>query len=145
MLSTRTNFFVPDDSYTQIKPLIDIKENISIELLKSGIVEIDNTMKSNSEKKSFFNIQIFYSEKRQRYFIRADYRKTISESDIIDIARKSQNKLTEKEVVEIFDLNLNDFIIESSGKVIGKNGKKIFHAQRVYHQQWDTFNYAIIQ
>lgn len=134
------------DGYIKVTPCIILKPKRSIVMTSSGIIKINNCLcYDTTTKKSYSDIEIFFSPEKNRYFITSIYQKAFTLSDIRDTIKKSP-KLTAKDVVGIFDLNPDEFEFNKSGGIekLKNENQSIFYTVKKTKRNWDCLNYVII-
>ncbi len=135
------------EGYIKVTPCIILKPKRSITMTSSGIVKINNCLCYDSiTKKSYSNVEIFFSSEKNRYFITSIYQKVFTLSEINDTVKKSSPKLTVKDVVGIFDLNPDEFQFNKSGGIekLKNENQTLFYTVKKIKRNWDCLNYVII-
>lgn len=139
------NLFSIPEGYIKIEPSIELKNNRSMTMTNTGLVKINNNLYYDSTKKSYSDINIFFSEKRNRYFISSVYRKAFTLQDIESMTRKFKN-ITAKDAVGILGLDPKEFSFDKNGgieKVLNEK-QSIFFTAKKTKRNWDCLNYVII-
>ena len=137
-------FLVPD-GYIKISPCIELKENRSMTMTSAGLVKINNNLCYDSTKKSYSEIEIFFSSEKNRYLISSVYRKAFTLPDIESMTKKFKN-ITAKDAIGILGLNPKEFSFSKSGgidKIIDEK-QSIFFTVKKTKRNWDCLNYVVI-
>ena len=138
------SFSIPE-GYIKVNPSIELKDNRSMTMTNTGLVKINNNLYYNSTKKSYSDINIFFSEEKNRYFISSVYRKSFTLQDIESMTRKFKN-ITAKDAVGILGMNPKEFSFDKNGgieKVLNEK-QSIFFTTKKTKRNWDCLNYVII-
>ena len=138
------SFSIPE-GYIKVNPSIELKDNRSMTMTNTGLVKINNNLYYDSTKKSYSDINIFFSEEKNRYFISSVYRKSFTLQDIESMTRKFKN-ITAKDAVGILGLNPKEFSFDKNGgieKVLNEK-QSIFFTTKKTKRNWDCLNYVII-
>ena len=138
------SFSIPE-GYIKVNPSIELKDNRSMTMTNTGLVKINNNLYYDSTKKSYSDINIFFSEEKNRYFISSVYRKAFTLQDIESMTRKFKN-ITAKDAVGILGLNPKEFSFDKNGgieKVLNEK-QSIFFTTKKTKRNWDCLNYVII-
>ena len=134
------------EGYIKVTPCIILKPKRSIVMTSSGIVKINNCLcYDTTTKKSYSDVEIFFSPEKNRYFITSTYQKSFTLSDIREATRKSP-KITVKDVVGIFGLNPEEFQFTKFGGIekLKDENQSIFYTVKKTKRNWDCLNYVII-
>lgn len=137
-----SNVQVPE-GYTQEKLFITLKQHRAIQVMQSGIIRINNNLISNTYNQTFSNIQIFSSADKNRYLIKTIMQKVHTLSDINDMRAKSNYKLSFVDVINLLDLDSNDFEI-TNFTCKGVKNRTLFFTQKKVDRIYDCPNYVII-
>ena len=140
----KDTFSIPD-SYIKIEPAIELKENRSMTMTNSGLVKINNNLYYDSTKKSYSDINIFFSEKKNRYFIFSIYRKAFTLPDIESMTKRFKD-INAKDAVGILGLDPKEFSFNKNGGIekILNEKQTIFFTVKKTKRNWDCLNYVII-
>ena len=140
----KDTFSIPD-GYIKITPAIELKENRSMTMTNSGLVKINNNLYYDSTKKSYSDINIFFSEVKNRYFISSIYRKAFTLSDIESMTKKFKD-INAKDAVGILGLDPKEFSFNKNGGIekILNEKQTIFFTVKKTKRNWDCLNYVII-
>ena len=137
-------FSIPG-GYIKIEPAIELKENRSMTMTNSGLVKINNNLYYDSTKKSYSDINIFFSEEKKKYFISSIYRKAFTLSDIESMTKKFKD-IHAKDAVGILGLDPKEFSFNKNGGIekIVNEKQTIFFTVKKTKRNWDCLNYVII-
>ena len=137
-------FLIPH-GYIKVDPCIELKENRSMSMTTGGLVKINNNLYYDSTKKSYSDVEIFFSEERKRYFITSTYRKAFTLPDIEAMTKKFKS-VTAKDAVGILGLNPKEFNFDKNGNIekIINDKQTIFFTVKKTKRNWDCLNYVII-
>ena len=145
IIKTYTSTEIPE-GYIKVNPCISLKQNRSMTMTSSGLVKINNCLNyDTTTKKSYSDIEIFFSQEKNRYFITSIYQKVFTLSDIKETTRKTP-KVTAKDVIGIFGLNPDEFEFTKFGGIEKVKDEKqtIFYTVKKTKRNWDCLNYVII-
>jgi hypothetical protein len=137
-------FSIPE-GYIKVEPSIELKDNRSMTMTSTGLVKINNNLYYDSTRKSYSKINIFFSEKRNRYFISSVYRKAFILSDIESMTKKFKD-ITAKDAIGILGLDPKEFKFDKSGGIekIVDDKQSIFFTVKKIKRNWECLNYVII-
>ncbi len=143
-IQKKDTFSIPD-GYIKIEPAIELKENRSMTMTNSGLVKINNNLYYDSTKKSYSDINIFFSEENNRYFISSIYRKAFTLPDIESMTKRFKD-INAKDAVGILGLDPKEFSFNKNGGIekILNEKQTIFFTVKKTKRNWDCLNYVII-
>ena len=139
------SFSIPE-GYIKVDPCIEIKPNRLMVMTASGLVKINNNLYyDTTTRKSYSDVEIYFSEERNRYFITSVYRKAFTLQDIESMTKKFKD-VTSKDAIGILGLNPKEFEFSKNGaieKVLNEK-QTIFYTVKKTKRNWDCLNYVII-
>jgi len=139
------SFSIPE-GYIKVTPCIEIKPNRSMVMTVSGLVRINNNLcYDTTTRKSYSDVEIYFSEEKSRCFITSVYQKAFTLQDIESMTKKFKD-VTAKDAIGILGLNPKEFKFSKNGTIeeVLNEKQSIFYTVKKTKRNWDCLNYVII-